>query len=239
MATSKAADHRASLRSLDHWLAYLTEHSGLPGPRANLELVAACAEEADPARATELIDSGDEFATMCGIVALGRHLGAGDETPLGLLHRFAIDDRWRVREAVAMAVQRACDDDPERGFQLADEWSADPDPLVRRAAVAAVCEPKLLRSKHYARRALDLLDRVTDDLVRIPTAERSARPVRTLRQALGYGWSVAIAADPINGLAIFGRWEALPDKDIAWVVRENQKKARFVRAVAARDAQPD
>ncbi|MGS0683731.1 HEAT repeat domain-containing protein [Nakamurella sp. GG22] len=230
---SKIGDHRAALRGLDNWLPYLTEYSGLPGPRGNLELVAACGEEADLARALALVATGDEFASVCGVVALGRLFGAGDDGHLELLYGCAADERWRVREGAAMAVQRACDDDPERGFRLAEEWATDPDPLVRRAAVAAVCEPRLLRDRVYAGRALDLLDRITADLGRIPAAQRRNPAVRTLRQALGYGWSVVVAADPDAGLPRFQRLEALQDKDIDWIVRENRKKARFAKAVAA------
>jgi hypothetical protein len=79
-----------------------------------LELVAACGEEAELTRADQLVATGDEFATVCGIVAFGRHFGEGDDSHLALLHRFATDDRWRVREGVAMALQRAADDDPNR-----------------------------------------------------------------------------------------------------------------------------
>ncbi len=228
----KVENHRVALRELDDWLPYLSEHSGLPGPRGNLELVAACGEEADLARALHLIDTGDEFAVVCGIVALGRYFGAGDASHLALLHRFAADERWRVREGVAMALQRACDADPDTGFGLAEEWAADGDPLVRRAAVAGVCEPRLLRDRAYARRALDVLHRITSDFTGIAAGRRGDPAVRTLRQALGYGWSVVIAADPSEGLAVFRWLERLRDRDIAWIVGENRKKARFTRAVA-------
>ena len=53
--------------------------------------------------------------------------------------------------------------------------------------------------------------------------------MRTLRQALGYAWSVAIAAVPDDELAAFARLEADDDPDIAWIVRENRKKARLKR----------
>ncbi len=132
-----------------------------------------------------------------------------------------------------MALQRAADDNSDRGFRVAEQWVGDPDPLLKRAAVAAVCEPRLLRDRTFARRALQLVDRVTADLASLPTAQRREPSVRTLRQALGYGWSVAIAAEPVAGLALFRQWETLPDKDIAWILRENRKKARFTRAVAA------
>lgn len=232
---SKINDHRAALAHLDDWMPYLNANSGLPGPRGNLELVAACGEESDVARAEKLIASGDEFATVCGLVALGRHLGSGDDRYVDMLHSRAADPRWRVREGVAMALQRAGDDDPERAFTLADSWARDPDPLVRRAAVAAVCEPRLLRNPAYALRALALLRDVTTDLANTPDVDRRSPPVRTLRQALGYGWSVAVAALPAEGMPMFAQLGRSPDPDVAWIDRENRKKARLKRLV---DGQP-
>ena len=217
------------LTTLDDWMPYLSANSGLPGPRGNLELVAACGEEADAATAERLIASGDEFATVCGLVALGRLLGQGDDGQLDTLHAHASDERWRVREGVAMALQRAADDDPERAFAAAEQWALDASPLVRRAAVAAVCEPRLLRDPSFARRALRLVARVTDDLALLPSAVRREPPLRTLRQALGYGWSVVIAALPDEGLPLFRELESRADSDLQWVARENRKRHRLQR----------
>jgi hypothetical protein len=228
-AVGKVDDHRAALRCVLDWLPYLAANSGLPGPRGNLELVAACAEEADLIQAERLIDTGDEFATVCGLVALGRLLGQGDGRQGEVLHRYATDDRWRVREGVAMALQRAGDDDPDTAFTIAEAWATDTDPLVRRAAVAAVCEPRLLCDPAFARRTLDLLARVTGELARSPLADGRASALRTLRQALGYGWSVAVAALPDEGLAKFARFAASDDPDVAWIVLENRKKNRLKR----------
>jgi hypothetical protein len=227
-------NHRAALAGLVDWMPYLDAHSGLPGPRGNLELVAACGEEADISRAERLIATGDEFATVCGLVALGRHLGQGDDHHLDVLHDHAADGRWRVREGAAMALQRAADHDIGRAFAIAERWAADPDPLVRRAAVAAVCEPRLLLDPAFARRALALLERVTSELAASPVGGRRSSGVRTLRQALGYGWSVVIAALSTEGLAAFDRLEASDDPDVAWIVRENKKKARLKRVLADR-----
>ena len=44
---SKVADYRKTLRALKDWDAYLVAESGLPGPRANLALVEAAADEGD------------------------------------------------------------------------------------------------------------------------------------------------------------------------------------------------
>ena len=53
--------------------------------------------------------------------------------------------------------------------------------------------------------------------------------MRTLRQALGYGWSVASAALPADGLAALHRLEGVDDPDLAWITRENLNKARLRR----------
>lgn len=180
-------------------------------------------------RAHELLATGDEFATVCGLVALGRHLGQGDDSFVEVLHAHASDDRWRVREGVAMALQRAGDDDPCRALDVAEAWQDDPDPLVRRAAIAAVAEPRLLVDPAIARRALNVVDRVTAGLLAQPSGERRSPNVRTLRQALGYCWSVVIAAQPAEGLAAFRRLEDCDDADVAWIVRENRRKARLRR----------
>jgi hypothetical protein len=173
------------------------------------------------------LGSGDEFHMICGLVALGRLVGEGDHALTELLHQHAPDSRWRIREAVAMALQRAADSDPEGMFKTAAIWAAEPDPLVRRAAVAAVAEPRLIADPGRARQALSLLDLVTADLERIPIEQRRSNATRTLRQALGYAWSVVIAALPDEGLSAFHRLQASSDPDIQWIVRENMKKARM------------
>ncbi len=70
--------------------------------------------------------------------------------------------------------------------------------------------------------------RATASLAARPPAERRDPDVRTLRQGLGYCWSVAVAADPVPGLAAFADLEsAADDAEVAWIVRENRKKKRL------------
>jgi hypothetical protein len=218
-------EYRAELRGLDaaEWAAYLRERSGLPGPRANLELVRAVAEEASTAQVEQLIAAHDEYLVMCGIVALGR---LSIEKPDERLRLYAIDERWRVREAVAMALQRLADADLPRMLDLVLDWVSDPHPLVQRAAAAGVCEPRLLKTTTAAATAIDVCEQATKALA---AAERRTPDVRTLRQALGYCWSVAVAADPDHGLPHFLALADADDPDIAWIVRENSKKARLAK----------
>ena len=57
----------------------------------------------------------------------------------------ATDGRWRVREAVALALQRLLAADWDRTVEVLLDWAAADDALVVRAAAAAVAEPPLLR----------------------------------------------------------------------------------------------
>jgi hypothetical protein len=236
---SRRDRYREDLRPLDpaRWPAYLREHSGLPGPRANLELIQAVADEGDAARFDGLLATDDEYPVCCGVVGLGRLLAEetdrtdrADGTDVeARLRLHASDGRWRVREAVAMALQRLGDADPVRLLRVVSAWADDPDPSVRRAAVAGICEPRLLASADTAAGAVEVCARVTDGLAALPAADRRSTAVRTLRQALGYCWSVAVAADPAGGLPRFRALGASDDTDLAWIVRENSKKARLAK----------
>src|SRR3972149_8875961 len=105
---------------------YLVTHSNLPGPRGNLELAQAFAEEAavrmgpdqdkvwtlclnlagiSPAHAPT--NSPMEFLPFCGTVGLGAVAAASPQRvdrALTELRRLADDSRWRVREAGGMGV---------------------------------------------------------------------------------------------------------------------------------------
>lgn len=222
--------YRRALRTLEDPEPYLIEHSGLPGPRGNLELLEVAADELPAWRLRELTTRQDEFLAACGATGLGRLVAGGDEAALGRLRELADDPRWRVREGVAMALQRIGDADPERLLAVVREWSAG-SPLQRRAAAAGLCEPRLLRDTAVAEAAVEAVDAITASLRDEPRPRASE--VWVLRQALGYCWSVAIVAAPQAGKAAFERLATTDDPDIRWIVRENLGKSRLQRLDAS------
>lgn len=220
------AQWAAQLESLPRgeWPAFLDAHSHLPGPRGNIELVAAVAPLLEPPMIEELQESGDEFRGVCAAAALGRR--AADATAERGARELACDERWRVREGVAIGLQLLGDSDPAVVFALVLRWVDDPRPLVQRAAAAAVCEPRLLRTPEAAAVAVEVCRRATAHLAATPAAKKKLPDFRVLRQALGYCWSVAVAADPEPGLAAFATLDT-SDHDVAWIVAENRRKKRL------------
>jgi hypothetical protein len=217
--------------------AYLRAHSGLPGPRGNLELIdvaSAASDRADLERWAALgpdvapENTPEVFLACVGTVGLGRLVAAGDRSLLPALRRLSVDSRWRVRESVAMALQAWGDVDVDGVVDEMERWAGG-SPLEGRAAMAALCEPRLLNDRRNVARTLAILDRLTASVR--DAADGSAVDVRVLRQALGYGWSVAVAADVTVGLPAFERWLSEPNPDVRWIVRENLTKVRLTRLV--------
>jgi hypothetical protein len=215
---------------------YLRSRSRLPGPRSNLELLdlaSAAASRADlerwaalgPEAAPE--NTPEVFLSCVGIVGLGRLVAAGDRSLLPTLRRASNDPRWRVREAVAIGLQAWGDIDPDALVSEMERWAAG-SALEGRAALAAVCEPRLLKRADVIARVLGILDRLTTAVRNAPNPR--AAEIRVLRQALGYGWSVAVSADVELGLLAFARWLPDPNPDVRWIVRQNLGKARLARA---------
>ena len=232
---SKIDAYRAKLHSLKDWDAFLLSESGLPGPRGNIELAQVVADEGDRqlfqrylAYRADIapVNSPYEFLASCGALGLGRLLAEGDASLLPTLRNLASDPRWRMREAVAMALQRLGDANMGQLIEAMKEWSLGT-PLEQRAAAAAICEPRLLREAIYASEALNILDTIMTELEGI--SNRHTDDFIVLRKGLGYCWSVAVAALPDEGKTLMETWLVKPDKDIQWIMQENLKKNRLMR----------
>src|SRR6266567_4141029 len=215
---SRATTTAPTANSTEALEGYLTAHSALPGPRMNIALAEAPAN--DP---REILPS--TAALTYGQVAVARPDWWNDEVTK--LHMAAAHPRWRVREMVAAALQRMLAADWQRTYQVLTNWLLDDDPLVIRASAAAIAEPPLLKSKARGDDALFIQARAVEWLARLPHERRREEPIGVLRKALGYTLSVAIAATPEAGLALLVQLSVSADKDIQWILRENLKKQRL------------
>ena len=216
---------------VDELAPYLTARSGLPGPRSNLQLADAFASIADRSTILRFADLEDEYLRFCGTEAIGRLIleQPDNDSLCALLRRRATDDLWRVREGAARALQIVGDADRVRLRAMVADWVGDANPYVRRAAVAAICEPRLLTDPATRTAALQACRKASESITMLPAIERKTPGLRNLRQALGYCWSVAVAADPDAAMPAFERLRAVDDPDIRWIVASNLKKSRLRR----------
>jgi GNAT superfamily N-acetyltransferase len=232
---TKNQDYRQALLGQKDWDSYLMGASGLPGPRGNIELAQVAADEASREQIAHWltinapvapVNSPAEFLCFCGVVGLGRLIAQGETGLLKQLRIYASDSRWRTREGVAMALQRLGRVNMPGLIDEMEAWGAG-SWLEMRAAAAALAEPALLDSPEDVRHVLALLDRITGAVER--AADRKAEDFRTLRQGLGYCWSVVVAALPDEGKVLMEKWFYSPDPDVIWIMKENLKKKRLQR----------
>jgi hypothetical protein len=232
---TKTEEYRKELQKLDNWDPYLKKLSGLPGPRGNLELAQVVVEEGNqelferylrytPDIAPE--NTPEVFLAFCGVVGLGRLIAEGHQQYFPMLRQFASDPRWRIREGVAMALQRVGDSDIDLLMKEMETWSKG-NPLEKRAVAAGLCEPRLLKKTEHAKKVLDILNEITTGISTI--SERKSEAFIALRKGMGYCWSVAVAAYPDHGKKLMEKWIPSTDKDIRWIMKENLKKNRLLR----------
>jgi hypothetical protein len=236
---NKSETYHQTLASLPDWEPYLLQESGLPGPRGNLELAQVVADEGERALFEHFLaytpqvaptNDPHEFLAFCGVVGLGRLLAEGDERILDQLQPFASDPRWRLREGVAMALQRLGKQDMRRLLDAMQTWSTG-NWLEKRAAAAALAEPVLLHNEKEALEALQILDRITASMENFGENSGDAKneKFKILQQGMSYCWSVVAAAAPGQGKRLMEKWLVCPDRAIHRIMQENLKKNRLVR----------
>jgi hypothetical protein len=231
---SKIDDYREILEKLDDWDDYLRAESNLPGPRGNLELAHAAADLGNRERFEHFltfdsqrapVNTPDEFLAFCGVEGLGRLIAEGQADLWPTLRTHASDPRWRIREAVAMALQRVGQIDMDLLLDKMEDWATG-NWLEMRAAVAGLAEPSLLREEKHILRALDILDQITSA---VESAQERDEDFKTLCKGLGYCWSVVVAALPSQGKQAMERWFSSTDKDVRRIMKTNLKKKRLER----------
>ncbi len=236
---TKFEEYRRKLQTLENWAPYLRRESGVPGPRGNLELAQAVADLATPHEAEAMLAGPDSaspenspgvFVLFCGITSLGKLIARGDRTRMARLRSYAADSRWRVREAVAIALQYIGDADMTYLLAQMRTW-AKGNWYEKRAVAAALAEPRLLSSPREVASVLKILDSIMSEIK--SANEPLDGSFRACRQTMGYAWSVVVAAAPSLGRARMEKWFKSRQPNVRWVMKENLKKARLARMAPA------
>jgi hypothetical protein len=227
----KLNDYRQALKELDEWVPFLMQNSGLPGPRGNLELAHAVAEEGSKQQFQQLLsfqaeeNTPEVFLIFCGVVGLGK-LAANEPKLFDRLRDYASDPRWRIREAVATGLQLAGDQDMELLLREMQKWGKG-NWYEKRAAAATLSEPRLLRQPKHTKQVLQILNQITSSMEQANGSKDES--FKVLRQGMGYCWSVAVAALPEVGKPMLEKWLNSRDQDVRWMMKENLKKNRLIK----------
>lgn len=228
---TKIEFYRETLKKLDDWIPFLRKESGLPGPRGNLELAHAVAQEGSKQQFEQLLsykaeeNTPEVFLVFCGVIGLGK-LAVREPKLFERLREYASDERWRIREAVATGLQLAGDQDMDLLLKEMQKWSKG-NWYEKRAAAATLAEPRLLKRPKQAKQVLQILDQITIFMEKANSTKDE--PFKVLRQGMAYCWSVAVVALPDVGKPLLEKWLNSPDKDIRWLMQENLKKNRLIK----------
>ncbi len=229
---SKTTEYRLKLKGLENWAPFLLKNSGLPGPRGNLELAQVVAEEGTKLQFEQFLsfqakeNTPELFLVFCGVVGFGKLAALGEHKLFVRLRSYASDSRWRIREAVAIALQYVGDNEMKVLLKEMQDWSQGTW-YEKRAAAAALAEPRLLTKPKIVRQVLQILNQITRDVV--SAGHPNEQAFRVLRQSLGYCWSVAVAALPEAGKPIMEKWLVSKNPDVRWIMKENFKKNRLFK----------
>lgn len=218
---------------------YLQLRSGLPGPRANLELAArfargyARAEITDTAwiLLTEWAEDSGEYLPFCAVQAGAAHYAFADSLRRGwikqMLKRAMNDARWRVREAAAIGLQYVGEYSFPELRELLDSWRPETTLLEQRAFLAGLAHPPLLKSGDQAQYSLNLAAEITEGILKGRSAGYDSEQFRVLSKGLEYSLSLFVAAEPEAGFALLGRLAASGDERMVRIVKSNLSKARL------------
>jgi hypothetical protein len=250
---NKQEQHLVDLRHLtldrDELVSYLLAHSNLPGKRGNLELAFAFSEFTGEQYSInremafafcqtliienpydEQVTGPEEFLSFCGILGLGR-IGKIDpiKEPIVLVYvkAAAQDERWRIREAAAMAIQDLIDVRPEATMALLESWVCEDSYLLHRAAAAGIAEPRFMKNRENANVALELHKTILENVAH--ETNRRETNYTVLVKGLCYTLSVVIVGIEQEGFAYLEDLLTTDNPIIHKIVSENLKKKRLIR----------
>ncbi|MBN1638134.1 MAG: hypothetical protein JW866_04150 [Ignavibacteriales bacterium] len=212
-------------------IQYLLKNSNLPGPRGNLkllydfsknakeEIIEKCLDYINP----DVKNSPEEFVAMCGVLSYSIRNKNNVKEVIPFLKITANHGSWRIREAVAMAIQEIFKVNMKESIQELKGLSGGSE-LEKRAVVAGLCEPKLLNDKDVNKDILNILLNITKSFSHDNILNKEDE---SLRKTLGYGWSVVVSKEQEEGKKRFEELFNFKGKHINWIIRENLKKSRM------------
>lgn len=228
----------------------LCDYSNLPGPRGNLtlaykfadyfkredisdEFVNILFEWAELSLEDAPINTPQEYLPYCAVVALGTHYKfAKNETKERISTQLRIsanDKRWRTREGVAMGLQQLAEIDFNPVRVLFSIWMKDANYLEKRAIIATLAHPPILKDYDIARYSLDISDRILNDVFEMDIKDTKEEEFKVLSKGLQYAISVFVAHMPDDGFELLMKFAGMKNKELKKIIKSNLGKARIAK----------
>lgn len=228
----------------------LLTNSNLPGPRGNLTLALKFAEYFEAAPVSKALwdrinnwadisaeeapaNNPREYLTFCGVLALGAYyFRADEETKTDIMNRLKTamnDQRWRVKESVAMALQQIAEKDFNVVKNYFSMWYNNSNFLEKRAFIAALAHPPILKNEEIARFSLKISEDILNDILATNRTSRRSEDFTVLSKGLQYALSVFVAYQPEEGFDLLKRYAGLGDSDINKIIKANLGKSRLTK----------
>ena len=148
-----------------------------------------------------------------------------NELVIETIRKYASHKSWRIREAVAMGIQEISEENMQATLKNITKMQVG-NFYEKRAVVAGLCEPKLLKDIKVANTVIRILNEITEAFNH---NDKLADDEESLRKTLAYAWSVAIVHAPTNGKKAFEKLLEIESKHIKWIIKENLKKNRLIK----------
>lgn len=229
---------------------YLLLNSNLPGPRGNLTLArkfAECFEKEGigreltgllfswagiPIDEAPVNDPG-EYLPFCAVQALGAHYTFADtKIKIQIMVRIKSamnDKRWRIRESAAMALQLIAEKDFDPVKEYLIKWYVGSNYLEKRAFLAALAHPPILKEKEIVRFGLKLSGDIMNELLEDRVESRRSEEFEVLLKGLQYCLSVFVTELPEEGFELLKKFARSKDKNIVKIMKSNLGKSRLVK----------
>jgi hypothetical protein len=214
----------------------LLSESNLPGPRANLEIAATFAYAFESSLVTNeawnLILMWENNTAADALQAMGAYYYYAElsrkQIILEKCQAGMNDVRWRMREAAAMALQRIGEKEFNVIQTLFDSIGPQANPLEKRAFVATLAHPPLLKEPSHVRYALHLSEQILEEIT-AGQVNHKAEDYRVLSKGLEYAVSLFVERAPEAGFALLAKFAVSEDKRIQKIVKSNLGKARLAK----------
>ena len=229
---------------------YLSSNSNLPGPRGNLALAFRFADYfKERSISKDLLNllirwvnisqeeaptnNPREYLSFCGILALGEHYCYADEVIKDLImtqFKMAMNDkRWRTREGAAMGFQRIAEIDFNPIKEYFSMWFSESNYLEKRAFIAALAHPPILKNKEVAQFSLRISEDILNEILCASKTCRRSQDFAVLFKGLQYALSVFVAYIPEEGFDLLKKYAEFNDPEINKIIRCNLGKYRLTK----------